>query len=177
MRSVDHTKHQHYDAVSCLFSIPQKLSKSTLSLPCNHRTTTSTPPSSPFLSRTLKPNAGAPSPSPSFIAWSLSVEWEGLCCCCFRLAARDQTFSLAKPTPVAMIGRYCHRRSRAWSVSFRRREQFSSEVSTVKEDSDGKGSRCLGSVEVPLATSFVVSVSLRTKTMRRKMLHERYSAA
>ena len=140
--------------MSCLFSIPQKLSKSTLSLPCNHRTKTSTPPSSSFLSRILKPSAGAPSPSSSSIAWSLSVEWVELCCCCFRLAARDQTFALAKPTPVAMGGRYCHRRSRAWRVSFRRLEHISGEVSMRKEDSVGKGSRCLGSVEVPLATSF-----------------------
>ena len=35
----------------------------------------------------------------------------------------------------------------------------------MKEDSDGKGRRCLGSEEVPLATSFVVSVSLLRKNL------------
>ena len=144
---------QPHGAPSCRLSIPQKLSKSTLSLPCSHRTTTSTPPSPPFMSRILKPSAGPRSSSSSSITWSLPVELSGLCCC-FRLAARDQTFSLAKPTPVAMIGRYCHCNASACSVSFSRFAQVSIEVSIVKEDSEGKGSRCLGSVEVPLATFF-----------------------
>lgn len=63
-----------------------------------------------------------------------------------------------------MIGRYCHCKSSAWNVSLRRCEQCSTDVSTINEDSDGKGSRCLGSVEVPLATFFVVTIRWRTST-------------
>ena len=105
-----------HGTLSCRLSIPQKLSKSTLSLPCNHRTMTFAPPSCPS-SLILKPSAASPSSS-SFMAWSMSVELVEFCCC-FRLAARDQTFPLAKPTPIAMIGRYSHCNSSTRSVSFR----------------------------------------------------------
>ena len=158
-------------ALSCRCNIPQKLSKSTLSLPCNHRTMTTAPPPCPS-SRILKPSA-RPSSSPSFMSWSLFVGLVGVCCC-FRLAARDQTFPLAKPTPVAMIGRYCHCRSSAWSVLSKRCEHFSTDISTVKEDSEGNGRRCFGNEEVPLATSFVVSIRQHKDAHSPEKSHSRY---
>ena len=83
--------------VSFLFSIPQKLSNRTLSKPCSHRTTTSTASFSSW-SLILKPNTGFRGES-DFV-------------CPFRLAALDQTFSLAKPTPVLIAGWNRHRISR-----------------------------------------------------------------
>lgn len=114
--------------VSCRFSIPQKLSKSTLSLPCSHRMITSVPPVDPLssVSRILKPNAGSASSSPSSRAFcGLGTELSELSCCRFRLAALDHTSHFAKPTPVARAGRYRHWRFRSCRILFRFRAQAS----------------------------------------------------
>jgi len=106
--------------VSFRFRIPPKLSNKTLSLPCSQRSFTLTPPWFRCCSCTLQTRASSASSSSCSILWSSAVLWvdSGLWCCCFRRAARDQTLPFANPTPVAMADRYCHRRSRACSVSF-----------------------------------------------------------
>lgn len=62
------------DAVNCLFNIPQKLSKRTLSLPCNQRTATSMWPTTLPFKSTLNPSAGS---SPSVVSSSCISEESG----------------------------------------------------------------------------------------------------
>ena len=139
--------------VSSRFNIPQKLSNSTLSLPCIQRTSTSTLPFSLDFSWTLKPNVG------SLLSLSLSeatllVE-SCLTCCILRRAARLHTFPFANPRPVAKIGRYRNFTPKEIKVSLIDRAQESTLLSlTVNMLSEGKGSKCLGSVDVPRATFF-----------------------
>lgn len=143
-----------YQFTSCRFNIPQKLSNNTLSLPCNQRTITFVESSLSSFNWILNPSAASSSSSqPPFMLMSVSVENLGLFFCCFRLAARDQTLPFAKPMPVDMVGLYCHCRSRDLNTALHFSPKSWKVVSELaKLYSDGKGSRCLGSVEVPLAT-------------------------
>lgn len=142
-----------YAFVSCRFNIPQKLSKSTLSVPFTQRTKISTMPLSLDISWTLKPNPGSSS-SLSLSEAASSVEpcptW-----CFLRRAARLQTLPFVNPRPVANIGRYRNLTPKGIKVSLIDRAQESTLLSyTVNVLSEGKGSKCFGSVDVPLATSF-----------------------
>ena len=139
--------------VSSRFSIPQKLSNSTLSLPCIQRTSTSTRPFSLDFSWILKPNVGSLS-SLSLSEATLMVE-SCLTCCFLRRAARLHTLPSANPRPVAKIGRYRNFTPKEFKVSLIDRTQESTLLSlTVNVLSQGKGNKCLGSVDVPLATFF-----------------------
>lgn len=128
-----------------LLTIPQKLSKSTESLPFNHRTTTCTSFDSllPMHNRILKPNSASSSSTSASPTSS---------CCLFRLACRDHTFPIAKPTPVAMLERHCHCRSSVCSSVSILPPKMSIDVSgIVKVNSEGKGRRCFGRDGIPLA--------------------------
>ena len=155
----------------CRLNMPQKLSKSTLWVPCSHLMVTSTSLST-FACRTctLKPNAGSSSSSSSEPEFSCMVSLLVFSAagritlsrfCLLRLAERDQTFSLANPTPAEMEGRYCHRMSRSLIVVLTLETTESSEILLMeKVNSEGKGRRCLGSVALPLATSLIRRQSL-----------------
>ena len=139
-----------YTFVSCRFNIPQKLSNSTLSVPCIQRTNISTLPLSLEPSWTLKPNAG----SPPSLSLSEGASLAELCpsCCFLRRAARLHTLPLANPRPVAKIGRYRNFTPKGIKVSLIDRAQESTLLPfTVNVLSEGKGNKCLGSVDVPLA--------------------------
>lgn len=72
---------------------------------------------------------------------------------CRRRAARDQTFSLANPIPVASEGRYCHCIWKELKTAFKRLEAASRDESgMVKPYSTGNGRRCFARPGIPRAT-------------------------
>ena len=160
-RSID--RLDYYVLVNCRFTIPQKLSNSTLSFPCSHLISTSVPlPSIAFVGWILKPNAGSSSSSSSSMACSFEFSFGAIrairaatssfffC----RRAERDHTSFIAKPIPADRLGRYCHLRSRGCRVEFRQRTTSSIDLYGIaKRYSEGKGIRCFGKVEIPLAIS------------------------
>ena len=139
--------------ISWRFIIPQKLSKSTLSLPCSHLIFTRTSLSSLGCKLILTPKAGSSSVSSSS---SCHVEAKPSCLWFFfRLAALDQTFSLARPIPVAKFDRYCHRIFNCCITAFTFCEQSPIvDSGTRMSYSGGKGKRFLGSVLVARATAY-----------------------
>lgn len=142
-----------YAFVSCRFNIPQKLSNNTVSVPFTQRTITSTLSLSLDFSWTLKPNTGSSS-SLSLSEPASSIE-PCPTCCFLRRAARLHTLPLVNPRPVADMGRYRNFTPKGIKASLIDRAQESTLLSsTVNVLSEGKGNRCLGSVDVPLATFF-----------------------
>lgn len=139
-----------------LFTIPQKLSKRTVSWPLSHRMTTfTTSRVSPGPTWILKPSA----------IFSSSMSWSFDEC---RRAARDHTALSVKPTPVDIVGFHIHFKGNWDSVSFTCLpisspfallswkklmcgRQSISRLTCITY-SDGNGSRDLGRLCSPLAT-------------------------
>ena len=137
---------------SLRFSIPQKLSKRTASLPWSQRICISRP-SRPPSNRTLKPNSGS----------SLSLSGAEAS---FLRAALDHTFRIANPTPADMAGWYCQRMFRLEMIDW----SFSPQVCNcsrgiVKEYSEGNGSMCLGTEEDPRAVACSRCIRIRNNIL------------
>lgn len=134
---------------SFLLNMPTKLSNNTESTPFNHLTTILTPfPSIPSnFNCTLNPSAAVRS---SIFALCVTAA-SGFCI--LRRACRDQTFSFAKPIPVARFLRKCHWIGRTVSSVSSFVQRSSMGVLVIwKVDSEGNGRKCLGNPVTPLAT-------------------------
>lgn len=152
-------------AIIFLFTMPQKLSKSTLSVPWIHDSTACTSLFTDGHPETSRSCTCTPSATCAGIPCFFVESWPARFT--LRRACRDQTFSAARPVPMQRLRFQDQYQRRELSSVSRLALAVSMDVSggSVKVYSAGKGRRCFGNPGIPRETVWIRSEKVTTEEL------------